>query len=287
MKLGVSLPKLNRVNDTVIALGQQFDYVTPIDWLCPAHIAFHGVTTHHQILSQFKEVHGHCLIPAKDVYLPIQWGGKCKGDSSQRQQHLQHSEKKQIYQNHINFMLNEFPTIQNWDIVSANLTPSGEIRIPFWRDLLDYAILQKPFHSYWLDEILCTSFSRWKKILSYAQSPAIKGVGIQLHLTAQTQLKPTLVLLEKVLHLASQSGIKTRISELGYWYARNHEPDMNLACNAVQRIKNLCTAYNVESMTWWGLVPSCAYHLMGSPRMLELFDKKGNPTPLLDVWKSQ
>lgn len=286
MKLGVSLPKLKHVDDVVISLGQQFDYVTPIDWLCPSHIAFHGITTQHKILSQFDVVHGHCLIPAKDVYLPTQWGGKCKGNVSDRQRHLQLSEKKAIYQSHIDFMLNEFTTITSWDIVAANLTPTGHVRIPYWKDLLDHAIIQKPFNHYWLDELICTSLSRWQNILSFAQNPSIEGVGIQLHLTSQTQLNPTLDLLEKVLHLASQSGIKIRISELGFWYARNHTPDIEFACNAVTRIKELCTRYNVDSMTWWGLVPSCAYHQMSSPRMLELFDKNGNPSPLFDVWKS-
>jgi GH35 family endo-1,4-beta-xylanase len=282
MKLGTCLPKLRKITPDIIKLAKQFDVVSPLDWLCPVVLVFEGVTTQHQILkdlSGFTEVRGHALIPCKQEYLPTIWGGTCRGkDWNSQKVSLSLDQQKALFLNHIINTVRRFPSIKKWDLLAGNVKANGNLRFNFLEECLDRAIIADASKSYYLDELLCTSFSRWKKIISMASNENIGGIGIQVHVHNNTDFKETFTLLEKVLKLAKAANIKVDLSEVGYWTVPDETEDTAKVKSFVSTIKSMALDYNVQDFIWWGLTPYQQLNLQNTPKIISLFDTDFNPT---------
>lgn len=289
MKIGTSLPKLHKLTPQVIELAKQFDVVSPLDWLCPVVLVFEGVTTQHQVLKElsgYVEVRGHALITCKHEYLPTIWGGACRGKDWESQKvNLSFDQQKALFLNHIISTIRRFPSIKKWDLLTGNVKANGTLRFNCLEECLDRAIVADASKSYYLDELLCTDFSRWKKIISMASNENIGGIGIQVHVHNNTDFKETFNLLEKVLKLANAANIKVDLSEVGYWTLPDDEADKPKVKSFITTIKNMGIDYNVQELIWWGLRPYHLFNLQTTPRIISLFDRELNPTFVYDTLK--
>jgi GH35 family endo-1,4-beta-xylanase len=242
---------------------------------------YEGITTQYDVIKALgnTKLRGHCLIAAKDEYLPTIWGGRCRGkDWAGQKVNLSQSQQKAILLNHTQNTIRKFPSVQKWDLIAGNVKPNGQLRFDYLDELLDAAIIANPGKQYYLDELLCTSFTRWEKILQLASNENIGGIGIQIHANNQTDLKATFKLLKKVLKLAKAAKIKVDLSEVGYWET-GVEPAKELRLiEFTKTVVNLALDYDVNDFIWWGLVPYVQDHLLNFPRIVALYDKDLNPT---------
>lgn len=285
MQLGSCLPKLKRLNPKVLQLATQFDVVSPLDWLCPSVLVYEGITTQYDVIKALgnTRLRGHCLIAAKDEYLLTIWGGRCRGkDWAGQRVNLSKSQQKAIILNHTQNTIRKFPRVQKWDLIAGNVKPNGQLRFDYVEELLDVAIIANPSKQYYLDELLCTSFTRWEKIISMASNENIGGVGIQIHANNKTNLTATFKLLEKVLKLAEASNVSVDLSEVGYWDTEEEPAKESRLIEFIETIVNLASDYNVRDFIWWGLIPYAQHHLLSSPRIVPLFDRDLNPTIVMD-----
>lgn len=279
MKIGVALPRLKRCTGGVIALAKLFDVVTPIDWLCPSTLVFDGVTTQRSIISQMQSVRGHCLVPAKPNYMPTLWGGLCRGKHWKiPKQQLTQQEKLAVIEGYITQTIQRFPEIREWDLVAGNVRADRKLRIPEWEKLLDRAIIANPRNTYWLDELLCTSYKRWAAILAMTANENIAGVGIQIHANRETDIDRTLQLLERVLALASQLNTAVNLSEVGYWGTPNQQWDEGHVTMFATGVRQLGELYRARCLVWWGLVPMMLLNHVQHPYALALYDRELQPT---------
>ena len=289
MKLGSCLPKLRLLSPEVLKLASTLDIVSPLDWLTPSVLVFEGITDQHKILKALgkTEVRGHCLIACKEEYIPTIWGGRCRGKEWAGQRvNVAKSQKKALMLNHIKSTIQRFPSVNKWDLMMGNVKPNGELRFNFLDDFISRAIATNPSKSYYLDELLCTSFSRWKTILNLASQEHIAGVGIQIHVNNQTDLANTFDLLKKVLKLAKASNINVDLSEVGYWHSETEPADQSRLVEFTKTLVNIALDYNVHDFIWWGLVHYYQAHLMNQPRITPLFDSDLNPTIVQEtLWK--
>lgn len=286
MRIGTCLPKLRRINPDIINLAKQFQVVAPLDWLCPSTLVFDGVTTQHDIIKALRntDIRGHALIPCKDEYVPTIWGGRCRGkDWAGQKVNLALDQKKSLMLNHVINTIRRFPSVKKWDLMTGNVKPNGQLRYAFLEELLNRAIIADPNKKYYLDELLCTTLSRWKTIFSLASRENIAGVGIQVHVHNGTNLDETFKLLEKVLKLAIASNISIDLSEVGYWITPDTEPDEIKLKRFTTTIKRLAEDYNVKDFIWWGLVPYCQTNLQNDPKIVAMYDGSLNPTIVYDI----
>jgi GH35 family endo-1,4-beta-xylanase len=285
MQLGACLPKLNRLNPKVLKLATQFDVVSPLDWLCPSVLVYEGITTQYDVIKALgnTRLRGHCLIAAKEEYLPTIWGGRCRGKNWAGQRvNLSKSQQKAVIINHTKNTIRKFPSVQKWDLIAGNVKPNSQFRFEFVEELLDAAIIANPNKKYYLDELLCTSYSRWENIIKLASNENIGGVGIQIHANNKTDFKATFKLLKRVLKLANSSNVNVDLSEVGYWDT-DEEPAKDLrVAEFINTIVNLSLDYNVKDFIWWGLIPYAQKNLLSSPRIVPLFDLNLNPTIVLE-----
>jgi len=284
MKIGCAIPRLKKCKDDVIQLASTFPVVTPVDWLCPSTLVFDGATRQHSIIGQMQHVRGHCLIAAKPAYMPSIWGGNCKGlNWAAPRQNLSSAQQLAVLENHISQTVKRFRQVTEWDLIAGNVRADGHLRIPEWKRLLERAVVANPNNTYWLDELLCTSYPRWLKIAEMASDENIAGVGIQVHANASTDVDKTLAFLERVLKLTTLTKTPVNLSEIGYWSPVDTTPDTGHVKAFVEGVKQLGEQYEAQTLIWWGLVSFYLHTHLNKPEVLALFDRDRNPTFIHDI----
>lgn len=282
MDIGICLPKLNQITPQVLAIANNFDVVSTLDWLAPSHLVFNGITAQPDVLSKLgsARVRGHCLYPAKRVYQPTLWGGSVRGRRGRTLHALNipASQKKALVLDHVETTVRKFKSIRQWDLVLANVKAAGELRCPWWREILDRAVVARPNNEYHLSEVLGTSKERWDTIFDLTSHGAIAGLGVQVHASPATDLDRTLGLLEYVAAEAHRRRIKLSLSEVGYYRNPGEKVNPSHVEDFLSTVYKLGATYNVKDFIWWGLLNHIKVHFYPNIEYLGLLTEDCKPT---------